>query len=45
MTLTPELFLIVCPLTFLAGFLDSIAGGGGIISLPAYYLAGLPPAL
>ncbi|MBE0601383.1 MAG: TSUP family transporter [Firmicutes bacterium] len=45
MTLTAELFLIVCPLAFLAGFLDSIAGGGGIISLPAYYLAGLPSAL
>jgi uncharacterized membrane protein YfcA len=35
-------FLIVCPLTFLAGFIDSIAGGGGLISLPAYLLAGLP---
>lgn len=45
MTLTFDLFLIVCPLAFLAGFLDSIAGGGGVISLPAYYLAGLPPAL
>ena len=45
MTLTPDLFLIVCPLAFLAGFIDSIAGGGGVISLPAYYLAGLPPAL
>jgi len=28
---------------FLAGFIDSIAGGGGLISLPAYYMAGLPP--
>jgi uncharacterized membrane protein YfcA len=27
---------------FLAGFVDSIAGGGGLISLPAYMLAGLP---
>ena len=45
MTLTADLFLIVCPLALLAGFFDSIAGGGGIISLPAYYLAGLPPAL
>lgn len=27
---------------FLAGFVDSIAGGGGLISLPAYLLAGLP---
>ena len=35
--------LIVCPLVFLAGFIDSIAGGGGLISLPAYYMAGLPP--
>lgn len=45
MTLTPEMLLIVCPLALLAGFIDSIAGGGGIISLPAYYAAGLPPAL
>lgn len=35
-------FLIVCPLVFLAGFVDSIAGGGGLISLPAYMIAGLP---
>ncbi len=35
-------FLIVCPLVFLAGFVDAIAGGGGLISLPAYLLAGLP---
>lgn len=35
-------FLIVCPLVFLAGLVDSIAGGGGIISLPAYLLAGVP---
>ena len=35
--------LIICPLIFLAGFIDSIAGGGGLISLPAYYMAGLPP--
>ena len=45
MTLTPTVLLIVCPLALLAGFIDSIAGGGGMISLPAYYLAGLPPAL
>lgn len=35
-------YLIVCPLVFLAGFVDAIAGGGGLISLPAYLLAGLP---
>lgn len=40
MTFIP--FLIVCPLTFLAGLVDSIAGGGGLISLPAFLFAGLP---
>lgn len=35
-------FLIVCPLAFIAGFVDSIAGGGGLISLPAFFFAGLP---
>ena len=35
-------FLIVCPLVGLAGFVDAIAGGGGLISLPAYLIAGLP---
>jgi len=34
--------LILCPLVFLAAFIDSIAGGGGLISLPAYIFAGLP---
>ena len=42
MTLSPLLFLIVCPLTGLAGFVDAVAGGGGLISLPAYMIAGLP---
>ena len=35
--------LILCPLVFLAGLIDSIAGGGGLISLPAYMLLGIPP--
>jgi len=42
MHFTYETLLIVCPLIFLAGFIDSIAGGGGLISIPAYLLAGLP---
>jgi uncharacterized membrane protein YfcA len=37
--------LIVCPLVFLAGFLDSVSGGGGLISLPAYLMVGLPAHL
>ncbi len=35
-------YLIVCPLLFLAGLVDAIGGGGGLVSLPAYLLAGLP---
>lgn len=35
-------YIIVCPLVFLAGLVDSIAGGGGLISLPAYLAAGVP---
>ena len=42
MALTPKVFCIVCPLLFIAGFVDSIGGGGGLISLPAYIFAGLP---
>ncbi len=38
-------YLIVCPLVFLAGFIDAIGGGGGLISLPAYIFAGIPAHL
>lgn len=34
--------LLVCPMLFLAGFVDSVAGGGGLISLPAYLFVGVP---
>ncbi len=34
---------IVLPLLFAAGFVDAIGGGGGLISIPAYLLSGLPP--
>ena len=37
-----KVFIIVCPLVFLAGFVDAIGGGGGLISLPAYLIAGIP---
>ena len=42
MELTVTQFLIICPLLLLTGFVDAIAGGGGLISLPAFLLAGLP---
>ncbi len=35
-------FIIVCLAVFLASFVDSIAGGGGLISLPVYLMSGLP---
>ena len=35
----------VFPAVFVAGVVDAIAGGGGLISLPTYMLAGLPPHL
>lgn len=42
MQLTLMMFFITCPLVFLGGFVDAVAGGGGIITLPAYLLAGVP---
>ena len=41
MQVTPHMYLIVLPMVFLAATVDAIAGGGGLISLPAYSLAGL----
>ena len=41
MIVTPRMYLIVLPLVFLASAIDAIAGGGGLITLPAYTLAGL----
>ena len=35
-------FVILCPILFLAAFVDSAAGGGGLISLPGYFFAGFP---
>ncbi|MDL2260151.1 TSUP family transporter [Deltaproteobacteria bacterium OttesenSCG-928-K17] len=42
MDLTCTAYLIVCPLVFIGSFMDAIAGGGGLITLPAYVLAGVP---
>ena len=45
MELELSTFLIVCPLVFLGSVVDAIAGGGGLITLPAYLMAGVPPHL
>lgn len=39
------LLLVLFPVVFVAGVIDSIAGGGGLLTVPAYLLAGLPPTL
>lgn len=43
--LTPAALSAVGALVFLAGAVDALAGGGGLITLPAYMAAGLNPAL
>lgn len=45
MDLTPQILIVVLPLIFLGGFVDSVAGGGGLITLPAYLMAGIPAHL
>ncbi|KRQ86228.1 hypothetical protein ABG79_01961 [Caloramator mitchellensis] len=35
--------LLLCLAGFISAFVDSIAGGGGLISVPAFMLYGLPP--
>ena len=40
--LPPLTMVFLCFMVGLAGFVDSSAGGGGLIALPAYMAAGLP---
>lgn len=42
--LTLDLALMLAGAAFAAGFVDAIAGGGGLITVPALMLAGVPPA-
>jgi uncharacterized membrane protein YfcA len=41
--LSPEIWLLLIMVAGLAGFVDAIAGGGGLLALPALLWAGLPP--
>lgn len=41
MALDWHVYVLVLPMVFLAALVDSIGGGGGLISLPAYTMAGL----
>ena len=44
-TISPWMMAFLILMTGFAGFVDSAAGGGGLISLPAYLFAGLTAAL
>ncbi|MFP5239718.1 MAG: TSUP family transporter, partial [Acidobacteriota bacterium] len=37
------MLILLCLASFVAGLVDSIAGGGGLILMPALLLSGLPP--
>jgi uncharacterized membrane protein YfcA len=41
--LTPALIAVLVLAAIAAGFIDAIAGGGGLITVPALLAAGLPP--
>lgn len=43
--MTAQMVAIVVVGVFLASFVDGVAGGGGIISVPTYLIAGLPAHL
>jgi hypothetical protein len=40
---TTDIAALLIAAAFLAGFVDAIAGGGGLITLPALLLAGATP--
>ena len=39
---TLTITLLVCT-AFMAGYIDTLVGGGGLITIPALMLAGVPP--
>ncbi|MBC7213516.1 MAG: TSUP family transporter, partial [Pseudomonas sp.] len=45
LTVEPLTLLILALVAFVAGFIDAIAGGGGLLTTPALLTAGMPPHL
>ncbi|WP_404340473.1 TSUP family transporter [Pseudoalteromonas mariniglutinosa] len=43
--LDPATWALLCAVALAAGFIDAIAGGGGMLTVPALLTAGLPPHL
>jgi len=42
---SPALIAALAGAAFVAGLVDAIGGGGGLVSMPALLAAGLPPAI
>ncbi|WP_462157997.1 TSUP family transporter [Pseudoalteromonas sp. GB56] len=45
LAIDPSTWAILCAVALAAGFIDAIAGGGGMLTVPALLTAGLPPHL
>lgn len=45
LSVDPLTLLILAAVAFVAGFIDAIAGGGGLLTVPALLTAGMPPHL
>ncbi|MGB2079555.1 MAG: TSUP family transporter [Vibrio sp.] len=43
--LEPSVLILLAIVAFAAGFIDAVAGGGGMLTIPALLAAGLPPHL
>jgi uncharacterized membrane protein YfcA len=44
-SISPEIIVFLLVAGFIAAFIDSVVGGGGLISLPALMFTGLPPSV
>ncbi|SDI24055.1 hypothetical protein SAMN05216588_113114 [Pseudomonas flavescens] len=45
MAVDPSTLLLLVLVAFIAGFIDAIAGGGGLLTIPALLSTGMPPHL
>lgn len=45
MEISAQVIILLFIVAWIAGFIDAIAGGGGLITIPALLMAGMPPAL
>ena len=41
----PVAILLLAGMSFIAGFIDAVAGGGGLILIPSLLVAGIPPQM